>query len=82
MKIAGRFPSASRACASLKVFRHSLATWLFANGADPNTAEDLMRHATAKVTVDTYAKWVAERKRTANAKVVEFAPRGKQEKAG
>jgi integrase len=50
--------------------RHSLATWLQASGASVKTTQELMRHATAKMTMDTYAKGITELKKEANDKVV------------
>ena len=59
--------------------RHSLATWLQASGADVKTTQELMRHSTVKMTMDTYAKGVSERKKDANDKVVLMMLSGQKE---
>jgi len=53
-------------------FRHSLATWLHQTGADQKTSQELMRHATGKMTFDLYTHGVSSLKKAANNKVVEF----------
>jgi integrase len=53
-------------------FRHSLGTNLRALGVDVKVAQELLRHANAKVTLDLYTQAVSSQKREANAKVVEL----------
>jgi len=52
-------------------FRHSLATNLRALGVDIKVAQELMRHASSRTTLDIYTQAVSQQKREANAKVVE-----------
>jgi hypothetical protein len=52
-------------------FRHSLATNLRALGVDIKVAQELMRHASSRTTLDIYTQAVSQQKRDANAKVVE-----------
>jgi integrase len=53
-------------------FRHSLATNLRAMGVDVKVAQELMRHANVRTTLDIYTRAVSQQKRDANAKVVEM----------
>jgi integrase len=53
-------------------FRHSLATNLRALGVDVKTAQELLRHANSRITLDLYTQAVSSEKRDANAKVVEM----------
>jgi integrase len=53
-------------------FRHSLATNLRALGVDIKVAQELMRHASSRTTLDIYTRAVSQQKREANAKVVEM----------
>jgi integrase len=49
--------------------RHSFGTLMKANGEDPKTIQELLRHATFKVTADTYTQAVTPVKRDAQAKI-------------
>lgn len=49
--------------------RHSFGTLMKANGEDLKTIQELLRHATFKVTADTYTQAVTPVKRDAQAKV-------------
>lgn len=56
-------------------FRHSLATWLKANGEDIKTVQELLRHANPGITMAIYAQAVTPAKRAAQEKVVQsFLP--------
>jgi integrase len=70
-------PAAGRAGIKGKVlgwhtFRHSLGTNLRSLGVDIKTAQALLRHANAKITLDLYTQAVSAQKREANARVVEL----------
>jgi integrase len=53
-------------------FRHSLATNLRAMGVDIKTAQELLRHANSRTTLDVYTRAVSQQKRDANAQVVQM----------
>jgi site-specific recombinase XerD len=60
-------------------FRHSLATNLRAIGVDVKVAQELLRHANSRTTLDLYTRAVSEQKRDANAQVVQMMlPAGKK----
>jgi integrase len=59
-------------------FRHSLATNLRAMGVDVKVAQELLRHANVRTTLDIYTRAVSQQKRDANAKVVEMMLPGAQ----
>jgi integrase len=50
-------------------FRHTCATLLRASGADIKVAQELLRHASCRVTLDTYTQAVTEQKRAAQNRV-------------
>ncbi len=50
-------------------FRHTCATLLRACGADIKVAQELLRHASCRVTLDTYTQAVTEHKRAAQSRV-------------
>jgi integrase len=51
-------------------FRHTFTTLLHANGEDVKVVQELLRHSSAKITMDVYAQAVTEAKRTAQHRVV------------
>ncbi len=55
-------------------FRRSFATLLLANDAAVRVTQDLMRHSTSTLTLDTYAQALGADKRAAQAKIVKLFP--------
>jgi integrase len=53
-------------------FRHSLATNLRAAGVDLKTAQELLRHANSRITLDVYTHAVSATKREANDRVMQM----------
>jgi site-specific recombinase XerD len=53
-------------------FRHSLATNLRAMGIDIKVAQELLRHANSRTTLDLYTRAVSQQKRDANTQMVEM----------
>jgi site-specific recombinase XerD len=53
-------------------FRHSLATNLRALGVDVKVAQELLRHANSRTTMDLYTQAVSADKRSASLKQVEL----------
>jgi integrase len=52
--------------------RHSLGTLMKANGEDLKTIQELLRHATFKVTADTYTQAVTPVKRDVQARIAKL----------
>jgi integrase len=57
-------------------FRHSLATNLRSMGVDIKIAQELLRHANSRVTMDLYTQAVSVDKRSASGRQVEFLMAG------
>jgi integrase len=53
-------------------FRHTLGTLLRVLGTDIKVAQDLLRHANSRITLDLYTHAVSQQKRDANNKIVEL----------
>jgi integrase len=51
-------------------FRHTYSTLLRSTGAELKIMQELLRHSTIRVTLDTYTQAVTAEKRTAQAAVV------------
>jgi site-specific recombinase XerD len=66
-------PAAQRAGIAKRIgwhsFRRTLATLLLSNGASVKVSQDLLRHASADLTVGTYAQAVTADKRMAQAAI-------------
>ena len=55
---------------SYHTFRHTFGTLLNSNGENPKVVQELLRHATLKVTTDTYMQALSPEKREAQTKLV------------
>jgi len=53
-------------------FRRTFATMLKGGGEDVKTTQELMRHASSKITLDVYAQALTPAKRDARRKVAEM----------
>ena len=51
-------------------FRHTFGTLLNANGENAKVVQELLRHASLKVTTDVYMQAVGSQKREAQSKLV------------
>ena len=49
-------------------FRHTLATNLRSRGVDVKVAQELLRHANSRITLDLYTRAVSSEKRAASGK--------------
>jgi len=68
-----RAPAAERAKITKHIgwhtFRRTFSTLLKANGEDVKTVQELLRHATVKMTLEVYTQAVTPAKRNAQSKV-------------
>src|SRR4029077_10100565 len=55
---------------SWHTFRHTFSSLLKGNGEDVKVVQELLRHSTAKMTLDTYTQALSPQKRAAQSKVV------------
>lgn len=55
---------------SYHTFRHTFGTLLSANGENPKVVQELLRHATLKVTTDVYLQALSPEKREAQTRLV------------
>jgi integrase len=55
---------------SWHTFRHTFSSILKANGEDVKVVQELLRHATSRMTLDTYTQALSPQKRSAQSKVV------------
>ena len=63
-----------------RTFRRTYTTLLHANGEDVKVVQELLRHGSARITMDVYAQAMTSAKRLAHGKVVgDVAGRGKDE---
>jgi integrase len=51
-------------------FRHTFSTLLKANGEDVKVVQELLRHASCRITMDTYTQALTPAKRSAQSKVI------------
>src|SRR5208283_1441353 len=57
---------------SYHTFRHTFGTLLNANGENPKVVQELLRHASLKVTTDVYMQAVSSQKREAQSRLVKM----------
>lgn len=61
---------------SYHTFRHTFGTLLNANGENAKVVQELLRHASLKVTTDVYMQAVSSQKREAQSKLVRLVMGG------
>ena len=61
---------------SFHTFRHTFGTLLNANGENSKVVQELLRHASLKVTTDVYMQAVGPQKREAQSNLVKLVRRG------
>jgi integrase len=60
---------------SYHTFRHTFGTLLNANGENPKVVQELLRHASLRVTTDVYMQAVGPQKREAQSNLVKLVRR-------
>jgi integrase len=60
---------------SWHTFRHTFSTLLIANGEDIKVVQELMRHGTARITVEIYSQAITNIKRRAQQRIVRMITR-------
>ena len=72
-------PAAVQACIKKRIswhtFRHTFSTLLIANGEDIKVVQELMRHGTARITVEIYSQAITNIKRRAQQRIVRMITR-------
>jgi site-specific recombinase XerD len=67
-------PAAVRAKITKRItwhtFRHTFSTLLIANGEDIKVVQELMRHGSARITVEIYSQAITKIKRRAQTRIV------------
>ena len=61
---------------SYHTFRHTFGTLLNSNGENPKVVQELLRHASLKVTTDVYMQAVGPQKREAQSNLVRLVRKG------
>jgi integrase len=61
---------------SYHTFRHTFGTLLNANGENPKVVQELLRHASLKVTTDVYMQAISPQKREAQRNLVNLVRKG------
>src|SRR5215469_186573 len=61
---------------SYHTFRHTFGTLLNASGENPKVVQELLRHASLKVTTDVYMQAVGPQKREAQSNLVRLVRKG------
>jgi integrase len=62
---------------SYHTFRHTFGTLLNANGENPKVVQELLRHASLRVTTDVYMQAVGPQKREAQSNLVKLVRKGR-----
>jgi integrase len=57
---------------SWHTFRHTFSSILKSNGEDVKVVQELLRHSTSRMTLDTYTQALSPHKRAAQSKVVGY----------
>ena len=69
-------PAAARAKITKRItwhtFRHTFSTLLIANGEDIKVVQELMRHGTARITVEIYSQAISKVKRRAQKRILKM----------
>jgi integrase len=79
-------PAAARAGIKKRIschtFRHTFSTLLIANGEDIKAVQELMRHGTARITVEIYSQAITNVKRRAQKRIVRMITRATSRSIG